>query len=216
MSDTATAPASPVGLRGTRGRRPVPGRLSVGDYVGQRAASAAQAVRRAGLRPGLDRSFGCEPDLVGLIVAQEPAAGEEVARNAMVTLYVAAPGSTMGEQDGAEPGRHDRSTPAPSATASVKDTQQGKTPPPQAQRRRQRKPRLAAATSTPALDPPPAPTIPNRARAGLARGRRLRSSADGRTRAPVRVTIRARCKSATEKRPGSRTTQADTTRPTSS
>ena len=54
---------------------------------------AAQAVRRAGLRPGLDRSFGCAEELIGLVVAQEPTAGSSMARNGMVTLYVAAPGS---------------------------------------------------------------------------------------------------------------------------
>jgi len=50
-------------------------------------------VRRAGLCPGLDRSFGCEAELIGLVVAQEPAAGSDLARNGMVTLYVAAPGA---------------------------------------------------------------------------------------------------------------------------
>jgi hypothetical protein len=61
--------------------------------VGQPAADAAQAVRRAGLKPGLDRSFGCEPELLGQVVAQEPVAGSELARNGMVRLYVAAPGT---------------------------------------------------------------------------------------------------------------------------
>ena len=69
------------------------GRQVVGEYVGQPAGDAAQAVRRAGLCPGLDRSFGCEPELIGLVVAQEPVAGSDLARNGMVTLYVAAPGS---------------------------------------------------------------------------------------------------------------------------
>ena len=53
----------------------------VGEYVGQLAADAAQAVRRAGLKPGLDRSFGCEPELLGLVVAQDPVAGSDLARN---------------------------------------------------------------------------------------------------------------------------------------
>jgi hypothetical protein len=69
------------------------GRQAVGDYVGQPAGDAAQAVRRAGLRPGLDRSFGCAEELIGLVVAQEPTAGSSMARNGMVTLYVAAPGT---------------------------------------------------------------------------------------------------------------------------
>jgi len=64
----------------------------VGDFVGLPAGEAAQAVRRGGLRPGLDRSFGCSTELIGLVVAQDPPAGSEVARNGMVTLFVAAPG----------------------------------------------------------------------------------------------------------------------------
>ncbi len=72
---------------------------AVGDYVGQPAGEAAQAVRRAGLRPGLDRSFGCPAELRGLVVAQDPTAGSELARNGMVTLYVAAPGSDPLHQD---------------------------------------------------------------------------------------------------------------------
>lgn len=80
-----------------RPRRPhgqrQPATTPVGDYVGQSAAHAARAVRRAGLRPGLDRAFGSAPELTGTIVAQDPTAGGAVARNAKVTLYVAAPGS---------------------------------------------------------------------------------------------------------------------------
>jgi hypothetical protein len=68
----------------------------------QPAGDAAQGVRRSGLCPGLDRSFGCEAELIGLVVAQEPAAGSDLARNGMVTLYVAAPGSgPMDEEPGA-------------------------------------------------------------------------------------------------------------------
>ncbi len=78
------------------------------DYVGQPAAEAARAVRRAGLRPGLDRSFDCEPQLTGLVVAQEPASGEQITRNGMVTLYVAAPGA-QAKQD-VQPGDPDRSS----------------------------------------------------------------------------------------------------------
>lgn len=90
MSNTLTAP-TPGSVKKTSGRGETPGRLQVGDYVGALAAQAAQAVRRSGLRPGLERSFGGDPDLIGCIVAQQPAAGEELARNGMVTLYVAAP-----------------------------------------------------------------------------------------------------------------------------
>jgi hypothetical protein len=77
------------------------GSQTVGDYVGQPAGEAAQAVRRAGLRPGLDRSFGCPAELIGLVVAQDPAAGGVLARNGMVTLYVAAPGGEPQNGDGA-------------------------------------------------------------------------------------------------------------------
>jgi acyl dehydratase len=80
--------------RPTGGRRGgATGSQTVGEYTGQRAGDAAQAVRRAGLRPGLERSFGCDPSLLGLVVSQDPAAGSALARNGMVTLHVAAPGT---------------------------------------------------------------------------------------------------------------------------
>lgn len=84
------------------GKDGVAGRLTVGEYVGLLAAEAAQAVRRAGLRPGLERSFGCSPELFGRVVAQDPAAGSRLARNGLVTLYVAAPGAS--DHDDAPPG----------------------------------------------------------------------------------------------------------------
>jgi hypothetical protein len=88
-----TAAVSQAGERTAKPHRGGPsGRQVVGDYVGQHASDAAQAVRRAGLRPGLDRSFGCAPELVGQVVEQEPTAGSDLARNGLVTLYVAAPG----------------------------------------------------------------------------------------------------------------------------
>jgi beta-lactam-binding protein with PASTA domain len=87
MSDTAAATAA-TGKRQHIARV----RLVVAKYVGHDAADAAVAIRRAGLRPGLERSFGCEPETLGQVVAQEPPAGSEVAGNAMVTLDVAAPG----------------------------------------------------------------------------------------------------------------------------
>jgi PASTA domain len=80
MSQTTTAHARTTG------------RLTVGDYVGHAAGEAAQAVRRAGLRPGLDRSVGHDPALTGHIVDQEPEPGSTLARNGLVTLFVAAPG----------------------------------------------------------------------------------------------------------------------------
>ena len=92
MSDTATIRAAP-----RAGARVPAAGVQVSDYVGQPAAEAARALRRVGLRPGLDRSLGCEPALTGLVVAQEPPDGEQLPRNGMVTLYVAAPGA-QGEQ----------------------------------------------------------------------------------------------------------------------
>lgn len=88
MSETATMRAAVYARPGGHAAG-----VRVGDYVGEGAAEAARAVRRAGLRPGLDRSFGCAAELTGLVVAQEPASGEQLARNGMVTLYVAAPGT---------------------------------------------------------------------------------------------------------------------------
>lgn len=81
LGSAAKPPGSPVG------------RQEIADYVGQQAGRAAQAVRRAGLRAGLDRAYGYNADSWGIVVAQEPQAGSQVARNTMVTLYVAAPGS---------------------------------------------------------------------------------------------------------------------------
>ncbi len=95
MDDTAApteqAPARPVRAR----RGGASNRQVVGDYVGQRAAEAAQAVRCAGLKPGLDRFFGCEQALIGQVVEQDPQSGSELARNGLVTLFVAAPASAQ-------------------------------------------------------------------------------------------------------------------------
>lgn len=142
-----------------RGRAPgrggPAGALVLGDYVGQSAAHAAQAVRRAGLRPGLDRSFGCDPDLTGTVVAQDPPAGSDLARNAMVTLYVAAPGPTPAQETAESDIQSDDQSVAPLGAA---DAVPPKDVAPQAHSgtRRPRKPRLAAAT-TRTLDPPPEP-----------------------------------------------------------
>src|ERR1700683_3818715 len=100
------------------------GRQAVGDYVGQPAGDAAQAVRRAGLRPGLDRSFGCAEELTGLVVAQEPTAGSSMARNGMVTLYVAAPGSEPIDE-GTDAARVESGGLEPVAVASVEAGQGG-------------------------------------------------------------------------------------------
>jgi len=111
--------------------------------VGEPAGQAAQAVRRAGLRPGLDRSFGCAPELVGQVVAQEPPAGGELPRNGLVTLFVAAPGA--GPQETVEPAAN--VTPRPSEDE----------PSPRARRRRKRG--LAGGAPRIAPSPPPAPVL---------------------------------------------------------
>jgi hypothetical protein len=80
-------------------RRTGPSRQqTVSNYLGRLAAEAAQAVRRAGLKPGLERSFGFAPEMLGRIVAQEPEVGSELARNGLVTLYVAAPGASPADE----------------------------------------------------------------------------------------------------------------------
>lgn len=91
------------GGKSARGGGPGVGRQVVGDYVGRIAGEAAQGVRRVGLRPGVERLFGCEADLIGLVVAQEPVAGSDMARNGMVTLYVAASGEAGACEDVAAP-----------------------------------------------------------------------------------------------------------------
>jgi hypothetical protein len=100
MQDRTTAAPTQVGNAAAKPRRGGPSsRQIVGEYVGQRAAEAAQAVRCAGLKPGLDRSFGGSPELFGQVVAQEPPVGGELARNGLVTLYVAAPGASQAGED---------------------------------------------------------------------------------------------------------------------
>lgn len=88
------------------------GRVHVGDYVGQLAAEATQAVRRAGLRPGLDRCQGYEPAQIGHVIAQDPDAGSEVPRNSIITLHVAAPAPSAAHEP-AETGHAGHDAPAP-------------------------------------------------------------------------------------------------------
>lgn len=124
------------------------GQQAVGDYVGQPAGDAAQAVRRAGLRPGLDRSFGCPAELIGLVVAQEPAAGSDMARNGMVTLYVAAPGGELVDGDAAP------------ATAEPIEPESGEVEsnrPPTVPMPARRRKRGMARRAAPAFDPSPPP-----------------------------------------------------------
>src|SRR5271166_417066 len=93
-----SATAAVLPRRGSRGS------VTVGDYLDAPAAAAVRAVRRVGLCPGLDRQFGGEPQTIGLVVAQEPQAGSEVARGAMVTLFVSAAAPGVSE-DPDQPGQ---------------------------------------------------------------------------------------------------------------
>lgn len=153
MGNETTAVKSPTGGR----RGGTTGRQTVGEYTGQRAGDAAQAVRRAGLRPGLERSFGCDPSLLGLVVSQEPAAGSALARNGMVTLHVAAPGTGSAAADTtpvSEPIREYEPAPArldgDSGASDSEPREAASTP------RRRRKPGLAGHAPE-VFDVPPAP-----------------------------------------------------------
>ena len=135
------------------------GRQIVGDYTGQRAGDAAQAVRRAGLRPGLERSFGCDPSLLGLVVSQEPEAGSALARNGMVTLHVAAPGNGNATDEGTPvaPAKLTPASEAPQAPAGVERDRESRDAASVARRRR--KPGLAGRTGQ-VFEIPPAPLPP--------------------------------------------------------
>lgn len=153
MNDKAAASA-PVAEHAATPRRGGPsGRLVVGEYVGALAADAAQAVRRAGLRPGLDRSFGCAPELIGQVVAQEPSVGSDLARNGLVTLYVAAPGAAKAGDSAAAPAAPEGPATGP-PTLAHESAERASPLGPGAHRRR--KPRRAARTPG-NFDPPPAP-----------------------------------------------------------
>ncbi len=157
MTDRTAVPERVTQRAKTARRGGGSGPQAVGDYVGQPAGEAAQAVRRGGLRPGLDRSFGCPAELTGLVVAQDPAAGSGLARNGMVTLYVAAPGG--------EPLDGDAEL-APAASGASEGELRAPEPPdeslstaPVPARPRRRKRGLARHPPT-AVEPPPAPTMP--------------------------------------------------------
>jgi pyruvate/2-oxoglutarate dehydrogenase complex dihydrolipoamide acyltransferase (E2) component len=153
MNDrTAVQPRRTQRANSTRRGGPA-GRQVVGEYVGQPAGDAAQAVRRAGLCPGLDRSFGCEAELIGLVVAQEPAAGSDLARNGMVTLYVAAPGAgPMDEEPAATETVDEAPVTVTAVLAEIEPPDAASRP----RRARRRKPGLAR-QATRVFDPPPAP-----------------------------------------------------------
>jgi len=161
MTDRTTSAGRAIaGAKPTRRGGPS-GRQAVGDYVGQPAGDAAQAVRRAGLRPGLDRSFGCAEELIGLVVAQEPTAGSSLARNGMVTLYVAAPGSEPIDEE-TDAARVESGGPEPAALGQAEAEQAEAASAPA--RVRRRKPGLAR-RAAPEFDAPPAPALPDRASA---------------------------------------------------
>jgi hypothetical protein len=171
MSNSVAAP-SQSGQRAKRGG--AGGRQLVGEYVGEPAGQAAQAVRRAGLRPGLDRSFGCATELVGRVVAQDPPAGSELARNGLVTLYVAAPGA---DPDGAI----DRPPAALERTSPEAGVEQ---PEP---RTRHRRKRGRAGVEQRTFPPPPAPAPPM----GRPRGPADAAGAAVQTTEDLRVPARA-------------------------
>jgi PASTA domain len=151
-----TATPTHTAEHGVDRRRGNPRRIVVNEYVGQTAADAAQAIRRAGLRPGLERSLGCEPELVGQVVAQEPPAGSELARNAMVTLYVAAPGAVPDDERSDPQPARDPALSSPVAGESVPASGAQRAKPRQ---RRRRKPRPAE-TRTRVFDVSPTPVQP--------------------------------------------------------
>ncbi|HWY89304.1 MAG TPA: PASTA domain-containing protein [Solirubrobacteraceae bacterium] len=160
MTDRTAAPERGIQRAKTNRRGGPSGRQAVGDYVGQPAGDAAQAVRRAGLRPGLDRSFGCAEELTGLVVAQEPTAGSDLARNGMVTLYVAAPGNEPVDGDTDTAGL-DPDVPPPAPPAPVQ-AEVAQSEAPSAPARARRRKRGHARRAAPAFDPPPAPVHADR------------------------------------------------------
>jgi hypothetical protein len=137
-------------------RGPQAARLVAGDYVGQQASVAAQAIRRMDLRPGLERSFDDDAP-VGVVLGQDPAPGESVVRGGMVTLYVAAP--SAGAQ-GKPPSAPDDEITAPvviPAAAPLGAPASSDAPAP---RRRSRKPGLAEfAAQEPDVVPAPQPLL---------------------------------------------------------
>jgi hypothetical protein len=98
MSDRTATPEHAPRQEAARAGR-LSSQRTVGDYVGQPAGDAAQAVRRAGLCPGLDRSFGHAQDEIGFVVAQDPAPGASLGRSSMVMLFVGAPASELVDGD---------------------------------------------------------------------------------------------------------------------
>ena len=154
MTETRTAPGQ-LDASGRRGQRPAAARLQhVGDFVGELANEAAQAVRRSGLKPGLGRSFGCEPQASGRVVAQEPEPGARLARNGLVVLYVAAPGATAETEQIAGPDV--LAPPDPELeTQALEDAEPASLDDPPCWRRKP-----GRSNSAPVLDVAPAPRLP--------------------------------------------------------
>jgi hypothetical protein len=139
-------------------RRGKPRGLLVNEYVGLTAADAAMSIRRAGLRPALERSLGCEPELAGQVVAQEPPAGSEIARNAIVTLYVAAPGEVPDDQRPDPRPNCNSGRSSPVAVESVPNSGAQPANPRQRQRRKPR-PKQPVATAVNAVPSPLCPDV---------------------------------------------------------
>lgn len=73
------------------GEPTVAGGVRVDRFEGLPAGEAIALVRRAGLRPALERVEGYAPDVEGLVVSQEPAAGSMLQADGPVRLFIAAP-----------------------------------------------------------------------------------------------------------------------------
>jgi PASTA domain len=156
MSEIEAAPnrAAP-GSRSPR-RGPPAAQLVAGDYLGQQASVAAQAIRRMDLRPGLERSFD-DDAVIGVVLGQDPAPGESVARGGMVTLYVAAPSAgAAGKPPGPPDGQQITASVVIPAAAPLGAASSEATAP----RRRSRKPGLArSAAQEPDRVPAPQPLL---------------------------------------------------------
>jgi hypothetical protein len=92
---------------------------TVEDFDGVAAAHAAVALRRAGLRPALERTFHWGAETRGLVVAQEPPAGSDVPLDSTVLLFISAPGERKNESDNRGPLDGDLGTSAPELNAEV-------------------------------------------------------------------------------------------------
>lgn len=99
-------------------------RLRVGEYEGLRAGEAIVAVRERGLRPSLERVEGYEERLQGFVVSQEPQAGEPVAVDSQVFLYIGAPAravTTGAEGSPEQAGAVEAEEEAPAVDAEFRD-----------------------------------------------------------------------------------------------